>query len=171
METETIDLSYERPLSSLNGLTDSTFTWMVRNRMVTIGDLLKKGYQGCTRLMNCGEKRLKEIQNFVEDNAEVEYDFFMRPVSLPHREIEDLQSGDYSNIKLNHLSLSKLAMNSLERKSIHDLKGVLELGTNGLLKTSFHPNYEKSVSIRRELSEIIQKLSNNYTYAKPENDQ
>ena len=120
-------------LNTFNGeLTEKTLEWLVRNQMKNLGNLLNKGYEGCLRLSNCGEKRSGELKNIVEKYAPEEYDFYMRPVVLTNQEIENIQSEKYLDLKLSHLNLPAEARNFLEREDINTIEEVLELGFFGI---------------------------------------
>ncbi len=156
METKAVNVSYDTPLSSLKGLTDPTYTWTVGKGMITLGDFLMKGQEGFKRLRNCGEKRLKECENLIKNHAELEYDFYMRPVALTSKEVEDIQLENYSSVRLSHLNLQKEAMNFLERKDIYTIKDVLELGFHKIKTSIVHRDTKEKVE--RGLLEFIKKL-------------
>ena len=138
METETQDIAYEallskfkygRSLYDFNGeLTESTLEWMYKNKIKTLGELLKRGHNGFARLMNCGKKRLEDIKNLVKNNTKLEYDFYMRSVVLTKEEVEKIQSKNYLDLELRHLNLQVEARNFLEKRDISTLKGARELG-------------------------------------------
>lgn len=165
MKNEILDFNYNIPLSEFNGkLTRSTLEWMDKNKIKTLDELLKKGYNGCVRLMLCGEKRLEEIENLIKNNTELEHDFYMKPVPLTSKEIEDIQSDNYLYLNLSHLNFSEKVMKFLEQREINTIKDILELGVFGVKITKrFHQNTIEK--IEEELTGFVKKLSQeNYNY-------
>ena len=168
METETQDIDYkvslskfeyDIPLSEFNGeLTNGTLKWMNKNKIKTLGELLKKGYKGCVRIMECREKRLEEIENLVKKYTKLEYDFYMKPVPLTSKEIKDILSGNYLSLNLSHLNLSEKVINFLDRKAIYTIKDVLELGASGV-RIDKRSQQNAIKKIEEELTTFAYKLS------------